>query len=163
MVTESTIPKFTSPAARIWNSIPANAQQKLVSMAWCSTCQQETTVVGYSGAIKAGHVLLRGTCAKCSAPAYRFIEVKWNEDESASIVFGKSKLTYSDAVITGELAQKEMRAMQKRQRQLDKREDEGTITKAEQSELKNISKIQVNELIMKLHTAAFQLRDSIDC
>ena len=53
--------------------------------------------------------------------------------------------------------------MQKRQRQLDKREDEGTITKAEQSELKNISKIQVNELIMKLHTAAFQLRDSIDC
>ncbi len=163
MVTESATPKFTLPAARIWNAIPADAQQKLASMAWCSMCRKETTIVGYSGSIKAGHVLLRGSCTGCGAPAYRFVEVKWNEDKSATIVLGKSKLTYSDAVIAGELAQKEMKAMQKRQRQLNKREDEGTITKAEQSELKKISKSQVNEVIMKLHAAACQLKDSIDC
>jgi hypothetical protein len=162
MVTESATPKFTAPAARIWNAISPVDQQTLVSRSWCSNCRQEVTIADYSGSIKAGLVLLQGTCSACGGTAYRFVETKLSEGKSLTVVFGKSKLTWNDALAEGELAQKESKLLQKRLRQLDRKSEDGTITKAEERELKLISKKGMNEVIMKMHAAACQLTDSIE-
>jgi len=162
MASESTPAKFTAPAARIWKAISPNEQQSLVSRSWCSKCQQEVKITGYSGSIKVGHVLLSGTCSSCGGKAYRFIETKLNEDKSLTIVLGKTKLIWTDAYAVAKLAQKEAKLLQKRQRQLDKKLDEGTITKAEERELKLISKNGMNEAIMKMYTTSMQMSDSIE-
>ena len=162
MVTESATPKFTAPAARIWNVISPDGQQTLLSKSWCSKCHQEVAISDYSGSIKAGHVFLNGACSICGGTAYRFVETKLNEDKSLTIIFGKSKLTWADAVVVAELAQKEGKLMVKRQRQLDRKSDDGIITKAEERELKLISKKGMNEVVTKMFNTAMQLSNSIE-
>ena len=162
MTIEPVPPKFTQPAARIWNAISPDVQEKLVSKAWCSQCRQEVTVSDYSGSVKAGHVFLNGACSQCGGAAYRFVETKQNLDKSLTIIFGKSKLLWADALIVSELAQKESKSLLKRQRQLDRKADDGTITKAEERERNLISKKGMDEMITKMFVAACQLSDSVD-
>lgn len=155
-------PKFTAPAARVWNAISPDDQQQLVSTAWCSKCRQEVTISDYSGSIKARHVLLDGVCSQCGGAAYRYIEVTRHKDKTFSIVLGKSKLTSADAISHSELTSKDFNAHMRRRRQLERKSYEGTITKAERKELdKNPSKA-MNEHLKTMMAAVLQLDSTID-
>jgi hypothetical protein len=162
MSTESVPPKFTAPAARIWNAISPGDQQTLVSAAWCSNCHQEVTIVDYSGSIKAGHVLLRGTCSSCDAAAYRFVEVNRNPDKSVTVVIGKPRLTSEDAMHVASLAEKKLKSAIRRRRLLQRKELDGSISKAELKEQKQLSSKGMNENLKNMMMAVLQLSDTID-
>jgi len=68
------LPAFTKPARRHWDSIPADIRQRLLSNVWCGHCHQETTITNFSGAIKGGDLLLVGKCVSCSGDVARLIE-----------------------------------------------------------------------------------------
>ncbi|MGB7289130.1 MAG: hypothetical protein WBC62_03410 [Candidatus Macondimonas sp.] len=44
---------FTPPARQRWESIPTDIRQRLLSNVWCGQCRHETTIINFSGAIKA--------------------------------------------------------------------------------------------------------------
>jgi hypothetical protein len=162
MTIEPVRPKFTQPAARIWNAISPDDQQTLVSKAWCSKCRQEVTVSDYKGSVRAGHVLLNGVCSLCGGAAYCFIEVTRHKDKTFTIVLGKSKLTSADAISHSELTTKDFNAYMRRRRQLERKSYRGTITKAERQELdKNPSKT-MNGHLKAMMAAVLQLSSTID-
>ena len=73
MPTES-LPNFTKPAAKLWAAIPADTQKELLSNVWCGKCQHEVTITNFSGAVKAGDLLLVGKCSICQSDVARVIE-----------------------------------------------------------------------------------------
>jgi hypothetical protein len=162
MTIEPEPPKFTPPAAKIWNAISPDDQQTLVSKAWCSKCRQEVTVSDYSGSVKAGHVFLNGVCSQCGGAAYRFIEVTRYKDKTFTVVLGKSKLTSADAISHSKLTTKDFNAYMRRRRLLERKSYEGTITKSERKELdKNPSKT-MNGHLKAMMSAVLQLSSTID-
>ena len=68
------IPQFTPPAAKLWEAIPADARKRLLSNVWCGKCRHEVTITNFTGAVKAGDLLLVGKCAVCHADVARLIE-----------------------------------------------------------------------------------------
>lgn len=73
MVVES-LPHFTPPARKRWESISAHVRQRLLTNVWCAHCGSETTIVNFSGTIKGGNLLLMGECVKCHGDVVRAIE-----------------------------------------------------------------------------------------
>lgn len=67
-------PTFTKPARQLWESIPAEIRQRLLSNVWCGHCRFETTITNFSGTIKGGDLLLVGQCAECRSDVARVIE-----------------------------------------------------------------------------------------
>ena len=68
------IPKFTAPAAKLWAAIPTDTRKMLLSNVWCGKCRRETTITNFSGAVKAGDLLLVGKCSECHGDVARVIE-----------------------------------------------------------------------------------------
>lgn len=68
------IPKFTGPAAKLWAAIPSDSKKLLLSNVWCGNCRHEVTIANFSGTVKAGDLLLVGSCAKCHGDVARVIE-----------------------------------------------------------------------------------------
>jgi hypothetical protein len=66
---------FTPKAADLWTAIPAEAKKRLLSNVWCSHCRREVTVRNFTGAVKAGNLLLVGTCSECREDVARVVEV----------------------------------------------------------------------------------------
>jgi len=68
------IPDFTPLARERWESIPADIRRRLLSNVWCSRCRHETTIINFSGTLKAADLLLVGKCAECQDDVARVIE-----------------------------------------------------------------------------------------
>ena len=73
-MTIESIPKFTEPAAKLWANISTEHKKLLLSNVWCWECKHEVTITNFSGAVKAGDLLLVGTCAECHSDVARVIE-----------------------------------------------------------------------------------------
>ena len=69
-----TIPTFTPPAVKLWEAIPADTRKRLLSNVWCGNCRHGVTITNFSGAVKAGDLLLVGKCAECHGDVARLIE-----------------------------------------------------------------------------------------
>lgn len=73
-MTVESIPTFTAPAAKLWAAIPADVKKMLLSNVWCGKCRHEVTITNFSGAVKAGDLLLVGLCSECRGDVARVIE-----------------------------------------------------------------------------------------
>lgn len=69
------IPEFSAPAAKLWAAIPTQTKKLLLSNVWCGKCRHEVTLTNFSGAVKAGDLLLVGLCSECRGDVARVIEV----------------------------------------------------------------------------------------
>jgi hypothetical protein len=69
------IPEFSAPAAKLWAAIPIRTKKLLLSNVWCGKCRHEVTITNFSGAVKAGDLLLVGLCSECRGDVARVIEV----------------------------------------------------------------------------------------
>ena len=69
------IPKFTRPAAKLWATIPTEAKKRLLANVWCGRCRHEVTITNFTGAAKAGDLLLVGLCSECHGDVARVIEM----------------------------------------------------------------------------------------
>jgi uncharacterized CHY-type Zn-finger protein len=69
------IPKFTSPAAKLWAAISVDDKKKLLSNVWCGKCRHEVTINNFTGAVKSGDLLLVGSCSECHGDVARLVEV----------------------------------------------------------------------------------------
>ena len=69
------LPKFTPKAAAMWANIPADAKKRLLSNVWCGQCRHEVTIRNFTGAAKAGDLLLVGTCSECNGDVARLVEM----------------------------------------------------------------------------------------
>ena len=73
-MTVESIPSFTAPAAKLWAAIPSDARKGLLSNVWCGKCRHGATITNYSGAVKAGDLLLVGLCSECRGDVARVIK-----------------------------------------------------------------------------------------
>jgi hypothetical protein len=69
------IPEFTTPAAKLWATIPSHTRKLLLSNAWCGKCRREITITNFSGSVKSGDLLLVGKCSECHGDVARVIEM----------------------------------------------------------------------------------------
>lgn len=74
-MTMEPMPKFTAPAAKLWATIPSHDQRQLLANVWCGKCQREVTITNFSGAVRAGDLLLVGLCSECHGDVARVIEM----------------------------------------------------------------------------------------
>jgi hypothetical protein len=74
-MTIESIPKFSAPAAKLWATIPPDTKKLLLSNVWCGKCQHEVTISNFSGAVKAGDLLLVGSCSECHGDVAKVIEM----------------------------------------------------------------------------------------
>lgn len=74
-MTIESIPKFTAPAAKLWATTPGHTKKQLLSNVWCGKCRHEVTITNFSGAVKAGDLLLVGLCSECHGDVARVIEM----------------------------------------------------------------------------------------
>lgn len=70
------IPKFTVSAAKLWATVPSDTKKLLLSNVWCGKCRHEVTITNFSGAVKAGDLLLVGLCSECHSDVARVIEMR---------------------------------------------------------------------------------------
>ena len=69
------LPKFTDPAAKLWATIPADKKKLLLANVWCVSCRHAATITNFTGAVKAGELLLVGLCAECRGDVARLVEM----------------------------------------------------------------------------------------
>ena len=69
------IPTFTSPAAKLWATIPTEAKKRLLANVWCGRCRHEVTITNFTGAANAGDLLLVGLCSECRGDVAKVIEM----------------------------------------------------------------------------------------
>ena len=65
---------FTPRAGSIWQSIPGNAQLKILHTVWCSQCNNMTGITNIMANVCSGMLVLRGKCCRCSADVARVVE-----------------------------------------------------------------------------------------
>jgi len=68
------IPTFTAPAAKLWAAISSESKKLLLANVWCGKCGHAVTIKNFSGAVKAGDLLLVGKCSECHGDVARLIE-----------------------------------------------------------------------------------------
>lgn len=73
-MTAEAIPKFTTPAAKLWAAISNDTRKLLLSNVWCGKCRHEITITNFSGAVRGGDLLLVGKCSECHGDVARVIE-----------------------------------------------------------------------------------------
>lgn len=69
------IPNFTDPAAKPWATIPADTKKLLLSNVYCGKCRHQVTLTNFTGAVKAGDLLLVGLCSECRGDVARLVEI----------------------------------------------------------------------------------------
>ncbi len=74
-MTIESIPKFTDTAVKLWETIPSETRHILLSNVWCGKCRHEVTISNFSGAVRAGDLLLVGKCSECHGDVARVIEM----------------------------------------------------------------------------------------
>lgn len=65
---------FTSQALKLWQKVPAWAQEKLLANVYCGNCVAMTTIVDFSGEVVGGDIVLSGVCKNCGSKVARVIE-----------------------------------------------------------------------------------------
>jgi hypothetical protein len=70
------IPKFTVAAAKLWAAVPIDTRKVLLSNVWCGKCRHAVTITNFSGAVKAGDLLLVGSCSECHGDVARLVEAE---------------------------------------------------------------------------------------
>lgn len=70
----ASLPDFTPPARKRWETIPADLRQRLLSNVWCGHCRHGTTITNFKGTIKGGELVLDGKCAECQGGVARVLE-----------------------------------------------------------------------------------------
>ena len=73
-MTIESIPEFTAPAAKLWAAIHSDTKKLLLSNVWCGKCGHAITITNFTGAVKAGDLLLVGLCSECHCDVARLIE-----------------------------------------------------------------------------------------
>ncbi len=66
--------KFTPQAKALWDRIPKEYWEKILSNVYCGHCRDSVTITNYTGAVKGGNLLLVGLCAVCRTDVARWIE-----------------------------------------------------------------------------------------
>jgi hypothetical protein len=65
---------FTPEARALWQAIPPDKQELLLSTVWCGQCAETTTITEFSGREEQGDLILTGICAACGETVTRLIE-----------------------------------------------------------------------------------------
>jgi hypothetical protein len=65
---------FTPEAKALWQAIPPDKQELLLSTVWCGQCAETTTITEFSGREVRGDLVLTGLCAACGESVTRVIE-----------------------------------------------------------------------------------------
>lgn len=73
-MTIESIPDFTPPARKRWESIPAELRRRLLANVWCGDCRREVIITNFTGVIRDRNLLLVGKCAECHGDVARVIE-----------------------------------------------------------------------------------------
>ena len=68
------LPEFTRPARRRWESIPAHIRQRRLSYLWCGHGGHQAIITDISGTMKGRDLLLVGRCAECRGEVARVVE-----------------------------------------------------------------------------------------
>lgn len=66
--------RFTAEAKAMWDAIPPQAQEQILSNVWCVHCKTGTTIVDFNGRVEKGDLILRGRCVTCGGEVARLIE-----------------------------------------------------------------------------------------
>ncbi len=67
-------PQFSLEAVKIWEKIPVEFQDTILSNVLCSNCRDSVRMVDYSGSVVSGDLLLKGNCAICGRTVARLVE-----------------------------------------------------------------------------------------
>ncbi len=73
-MTGESIPKFTLPALKLWDAIPIDSKQSLLSIVGCGKCRHEVTITNFSGTVTKGDLLLVGKRSECHGDVAKVIE-----------------------------------------------------------------------------------------
>jgi hypothetical protein len=68
------LPRFSKPASKLWNAIPADMKRKLLANVYCGHCRGAVSIINVAGAVKGGDLALNGNCAVCGGDVARLIE-----------------------------------------------------------------------------------------
>ena len=66
--------QFTPEAKALWQAIPPDKQELLLSTVWCGQCAEMTTITEFTGREEQGDLILTGICAACGETVSRLIE-----------------------------------------------------------------------------------------
>jgi hypothetical protein len=66
--------EFTDKAKALWDAIPPQAQERLLTNVWCVHCSKGTTITDFTGHVEKGDLTLRGRCGTCGGQVARLIE-----------------------------------------------------------------------------------------
>jgi hypothetical protein len=153
------LPKFTAPASKLWASIPANIQKKLLSNVWCARCGHEITIINSSGTVKAGNLSLVGKCSECQGDVARQIELKGKSLTDHDLVVSKEKLERAQALIETKQLIKESESVIKSYVLLLSKKTTGTITKDEKAEYDRLEKLELPKMTEKMKLWLVNLED----
>jgi hypothetical protein len=132
---ETNTAKLTAPAARIWDAIPPKDRKKLLATAWCSHCREEVKLKDYSGSVKAGNVVLVGTCSECGGAAFRIVEAKPNEEGKPTVSLRNAGPTEAQLDAETKLLYKDSKMYLRKVRELLKDPIQETVKSGEVREI----------------------------
>lgn len=158
-MTIESLPKFTHPAAKLWAAIPADTQKHLLSNVWCGKCRHEVTITNFSGAVKAGDLLLVGKCSECHGDVARVVELKAQGEVGNNLVVSKEKLERTQTLIESKQLTKEADSLVKSYVLLLKKKIAGNITQDENAEYDRLEKQELPKMTEKLHAGLVKLEE----
>lgn len=74
-MTVESIPNFTTPAAKLWATLPLATKKLLLANVYCGQCRGSTTITNFSGVVRCGDLMLVGKCAECHGDVARVVEM----------------------------------------------------------------------------------------
>ena len=69
------LPKFSPPADKLWKTLSAEVRNTILTHVWCRECRHSVTITNFTGVVKAGDLLLVGSCSECNGDVARLIEM----------------------------------------------------------------------------------------
>ena len=68
------LPKFTVPAKKEWNTLPEKIRKEILDCVWCARCKTDSAMQLLEGVMEQRCLILRGTCKRCGGAMVRVIE-----------------------------------------------------------------------------------------
>ncbi len=68
------LPKFTVPAKKEWNTLPEKIRKEILDCVWCARCKTDSAMQLLEGVMEQRCLILRGTCKRCGSAMVRVIE-----------------------------------------------------------------------------------------